>query len=165
MKGFLSIIFFLGYLNLAIPIVVAQQLDIKNIPVTYSIQLPDTVHAGKEVTFTTRLAILPGWHIYAPTDVNAQQGMVEAGLWFEVPKGISLTDPPKWPEPEGDGGYEVYRDSIRIRQKLYVNPDCNSGEFHINSTLRWQACEKYRCLAPQTKKIKATIYIKSLKKE
>ena len=60
-------------------------------PVTLAFVAPEKVRAGEATDLAVSFTMRPGWYIYAPTGRNAQQGMIETGVTFELPDGVLAT--------------------------------------------------------------------------
>ncbi len=130
-------------------------------PVSYTVQVPDTVMAGEQFLVSIVFDIAESWYIYAPTGNNTAQGMVETKINFELPEGITTVRKIKWPKPYSKGSYEVYEGKdITISQAFVTKPRLKSGSYGIKAKVRYQTCNENMCLPPIKEKFTIKVHIK-----
>ncbi len=130
-------------------------------PVSYTLQVPDTVMAGEQFLVSIVFDIAESWYIYAPTGNNTAQGMVETKISFELPEGITTVRKIKWPKPYPKGSYEVYKGKgIKISQPLVTSTKLKPGLYEIKAKIRYQKCNEDMCLSPIKEKFNIKVHIK-----
>lgn len=129
--------------------------------VQFTLQKPDEVQPGKEFQISILLSLQPDWYIYAPTENNAAQGMIETNVVFILPKGITRAGKIKLPEPHFKNGHEVYEGKdIAISQSLQASSSLEPGKYEIKGRVTWQTCNSKICLPPVTEEIVAVVNVK-----
>jgi DsbC/DsbD-like thiol-disulfide interchange protein len=132
-----------------------------NSVVQYTIQQPDEVNLGSKFQIGIIFTVQPGWYIYAPTGVNAAQGMIETNVIFSLPRGIVREGKVKLPDPHFKNGHEVYEgDSIMVSQVLKIGPGFKPGPYEIQGKITWQTCNSDICLPPTTDEIRILIQVR-----
>jgi hypothetical protein len=117
-------------------------------PVRITAKTPLEVNAGEEFTMKVLLEIRDSWYIYAPALANAQQGVAQASISFELPEGIAMEGKIEWPEPVAKDLYQVYFGKIELSQVFKVQPGTKPGLYKIKATLQYQGCNELSCLPP-----------------
>ncbi len=119
-------------------------------PVRITATTPLAVNAGEEFTIKILLDIQDSWYIYAPALANAQQGVAQACMSFELPDGIEMEGKIEWPEPVAKDLYQVYFGKIELSTVFKVKPGTMPGIYKIKATLQYQGCNQLSCI-PQSK--------------
>lgn len=139
----------------------SSQAQSKEGIVTFTVDKPSEVNRGDVFQIEVMFHVAPEWYIYAPTGLNAAQGMIETNVVFMLPKGIRRTGKMKLSEPVFKNGHEILEgDSIRMSQKLTVSESLKQGEYAIKGKVTWQTCNNDICLPPVTEEINAIIQVK-----
>jgi hypothetical protein len=135
-------------------------LSANSYPAAY--RLPDTLRVVQgsafvvPVTFSTE----EGWYLYAPTGVNASQGMIETNVICLPPKGIVRSGKPVVPEPHFKGGFEVYEGKdICFKQAFQADKDLEPGSYAIKVKVTYQACGNEVCMPPVTEERVVTVMV------
>jgi uncharacterized protein YyaL (SSP411 family) len=118
------------------------------------------VAAGGEIQFEVAIDIEREWHIYANGSSSPQYSPTVLEVTSALPlKNIDIQYPrPRNYQPDGvDESVSVYSDRGQIRVTATLDPSAPIGAGEIQLSLRYQACNDQRCLAPKT--IKMTIPI------
>jgi hypothetical protein len=128
--------------------------------VQYVLEKPDIVSRGKEFDVSVLFSVQPQWYIYAPTGVNAAQGMIETQVVFILPPGLSRVGKIKLPETTFKNGHEIYEGkNIAMTQTIRVPSDLSPGIYEIKGKVIWQTCNSDICLPPISDKISMTITV------
>jgi hypothetical protein len=114
---------------------------------------PATAAPGDTTEITVFVTIADGYHVMANP----------AGNEFFVPLVVSLADSacvtplaPDYPAPQAfrlEGTEEdlpTYAGTIAVGVRVIVAPDCAPGTHTVAGSLRYQACDRQRCLFPAT---------------
>jgi thiol:disulfide interchange protein DsbD len=108
----------------------------------------ETLAAGEEAVVEIRLAIEPGWHVYAPDSPK------DAGAPMEVePRGFELVGPLEGPPPAEafDPNFKkrtrTFEGDVVLRQRVRV-PSAGLPEGRPGIRLRAMACDARSCLPP-----------------
>jgi hypothetical protein len=156
MKAYMSVFFVL----LAEIAMTQEQISDSNV-VQYIIQQPGEVNRGTKFQIRVLFTVQYGWYIYAPTGINAAQGMIETNVIFSLPHGIVRDGKIKLPDPHFKNNHEVYEgDSIIVMRSLRTASDLKPGLYEINGKITWQTCNSEICLPPVTDEIKILVDIK-----
>ncbi|OFY44597.1 MAG: hypothetical protein A2X18_03205 [Bacteroidetes bacterium GWF2_40_14] len=145
---------FIGSINLC------RAQEQSKLPVKFTAKIPEVVHIGEKFNVNIFLDIQDSWYIYAPTGTNAEQGMLEASITFELPEGIVMEEKIQWPEPMVKDLYQVYMGKIKIRPLFKVQPETKSGLYKIKAKLRYQSCNSVFCLPPLEENLLIEVKIK-----
>jgi hypothetical protein len=120
---------------------------------------PATATVGDTVTVAVRMRIVPGWHTYAapgkgvPAEVTRIEdalpaGAKAAGAW-QLPAAL----------PHADGAAHYTGDVVFLREvTLEATP---AGEVEIPVTVSFQACDRERCLPPESVKLTARLEVRA----
>jgi thiol:disulfide interchange protein len=128
--------------------------------VKYDIKKPEEVRPGKQFKIDVLFSVQPEWYIYAPTGINAADGMIETKIIFQLPEGITRSGKMKLPKAVYKNGHEVYEGTnITMSQTLLVSPSLQPGEYEIRVRITWQSCNSVICLQPVTEEVTASIKI------
>ncbi|MDD4639700.1 MAG: FG-GAP-like repeat-containing protein [Bacteroidales bacterium] len=129
-------------------------------PVRITATTPLAVNAGEEFTAKILLNIGDSWYIYSPALANAQQGVAQACISFELPEGITIEGKIEWPEPVAKDLFQVYFGKIELSPVFKVQSGTKPGLYKIKVTLKYQGCNQLSCI-PQSKEelhIEVNIY-------
>lgn len=125
------------------------------------LDVPDQVSANTLFEVKVLLDIHPEWYIYAPTGVNAAQGMIETTVKFLLPTGMVRVGKIKSPEPLYKDGHEVYKGkNVIMVQTLRISPSVKPGEYAVKGIITWQACSSQICLPPTTEEIVVLVNVR-----
>lgn len=138
--------------------VIKVQAQTINSLASYTVENPREAKVSEAFSLSVVLKVEPGWYIYAPTGVNAEQGMIETDLVFTLPDGINRAGKLKLPETHFKSGYEVLEGKhIALTQPLRAT---HPGQYQIKARLTYQMCSISRCLPPVTEDLVAVVSIK-----
>jgi hypothetical protein len=138
----------------------AQIRDRESI-VQYTLQKPDEVKRGNTFQVSVVFSVQPEWYIYAPTGVNAAQGMIETQVVLLLPPGLSRLGKIRLPETTFKNGHEIYQgENIAMTQSIQAGPDLAPGVYEIKGKVIWQTCNSDICLPPVTREVAMAINIK-----
>jgi DsbC/DsbD-like thiol-disulfide interchange protein len=120
---------------------------------------------GSEFNVIVKLAIKPGWHIYAnPTGV-AEVGPSRLELHPESRKLVTIEQPVypagvvKVLASSGTEKVALYEKEAEIKAACKVAKDATPGSVAIKYTLSYQACNDNLCRAPALLEIPLTLKI------
>lgn len=123
--------------------------------VTYAVKTPEHIEAGKPFSIDIIFNVEPGWYIYAPTGVNADLGMIETNVRFNMPDGVVRNGNVSIPKPVLMNGHEIYEgQSITMSQSFKT---LKPGSYDVRGKVIWQTCSGYSCLPPVTDEFTLTI--------
>ena len=149
--GFLVLAVFPGFLS---PAVAEEQAVLK---------APDVVHLDHESSLTAVLYLDEPWYVYAPTGINAAQGLIELEVELEPVDGFTFASP-VYPTPVSYDTFEVlFGPTIEIKQPLRVERYAPAGAYTIHAGLTFQSCDGSICLPPQTVPLSVMIELKDAK--
>jgi hypothetical protein len=117
-------------------------------PVRVTAKTPIAVYAGEKFTVKIVLDIQEQWYIYAPARTNAEQGVTQASISFELPEGIAMEGKIEWPEPVAKDLYQVYFGERELNPVFKVLPGTKPGLYIIKAKLQYQGCNELSCLPP-----------------
>ena len=138
----------------------AQHNDTHADVVAYVIEKPGKVERGKKFQISVLFTTQPTWYIYAPTGNNTAQGMIESGVKFILPKGITRAGKMKIPKAIFKHGNEIYEGAgIRMTQEFVADASLKAGTYTIEAEVTWQTCNSEICLPPVKESSMATINI------
>jgi len=122
--------------------------------VKYTITNTQQVKRGEVFTVDVVFQIVPGWYIYAPTGVNAAQGMIETNVIYRLPEGFTRAGRPELPEAMFKNGHEIYEgDGVIMRQRFKTTDGLRPGKYAIHGKVTWQTCNNNICLPPVSEEI------------
>ena len=126
-------------------------------PVTLAFVAPEKVRAGDATDLAVSFTMRPGWYIYAPTGRNAQQGMIETGVTFELPDGVLATGGRRLPLHHFKGSYDIYEGADR----LWAQPveAAAPGRHEVVAKVTYQTCKVDLCLPPRTETLRTTLTV------
>jgi DsbC/DsbD-like thiol-disulfide interchange protein len=128
--------------------------------VRYTVNNPLPVKRGETFKIDIVFRIVPGWYIYAPTGVNAAQGMIETNVIYRLPEGLSRAGRPELPTPMFKNGHEVYEgDGVVMTQTFKASADLKPGTYTIKGKITWQTCNNNICLPPVSEEIVSEIQV------
>jgi uncharacterized protein YyaL (SSP411 family) len=124
----------------------------------------DKLPPGKTCKLLVQLQIIEGWHIHAnpPGDPDLDQEtdieLEESELGIELtklryPKGKSV------PRAPGEKPQSLYMGKVKVVGELEVPENAAGGEGELIVTVRFQACDDAKCLAPKKLKLKLPVKI------
>ncbi|MFQ6098400.1 MAG: DUF255 domain-containing protein, partial [Armatimonadota bacterium] len=123
-------------------------------PLTAAVFVPDEgFTAGGEADLRLRLVIDDGWHVNShepaqgdliPTSVAVEGDSITAVREVAYPRGTDLK------LPFEDEPLSVYDGEVWIRIAADVSDDAPPGPTKLRVSVRFQACDDRRCLAPKT---------------
>lgn len=129
--------------------------------VQYTLQKPDEVQRGKDFQVGVLFSVQPEWYIYAPTGINAAQGMIETQVVLMLPPGLSRIGKMRLPETSFKNGHEIYEGKdIVMSQSIRAAQDMAPGTYEIKGRVTWQTCNSNICLPPVSKEITIMINVK-----
>lgn len=134
-------------------------LDIKdNSNVSAVVSFPQKMRAGKNHYIELRVTLPEGWHAYADTEHNRQEGNIATEMKVEMPKGFKLL---------GKATNSSQEDELTGHFYLRQNFTCptesklkGQREFTVKVTLTYQICNGGSCLPPATVETTGTIKMK-----
>ena len=131
-------------------------------PVSLAVEGPGSALArGDEGTLRLVLSIDAPWYIYAPTGLNADQGMVEASVEMRRSDQVQFRDA-TFPEAIPFGEFDVLMDErVEIIQPFRVRTGAAPGETVIQGRFEYQACKAEFCLPPERLGFKTKINVKA----
>lgn len=119
--------------------------------------------AGDTFEFVIQARTLSGWHIYAvdkPTGIS-----IPTSLDLVLPQGVLAASDWKYPKAEvhatAQGASFVYRGPMTFTRELQLADDAKAGVYDIVCQLRFQACDAFSCLSPETVELSATVEVDS----
>ena len=117
-------------------------------PLTYDVPKSVSGKVGEAAELVVTFDVIPGWYCYAPTESNKTQGAVATVVEFELPEGISIGDA-KTPFPHAKGPYQIFEgEGIDYVHQIKIRDDVKPGNYTIAGKIRFQVCNKDRCLVP-----------------
>ena len=128
-----------------------------------------TVAPGQRIRLTLDLDLLPDMHVYAP----GVEGYIPIEWKMQDPE-IFHVQAAVFPHPEKlylraiDETVPAYRGHFRLVRDITIPPESKvksaldrSGEFTVDGTLRYQACDDRVCYIPQTMRLQWTLRYQS----
>jgi hypothetical protein len=129
-------------------------------PVVLSVVVrPAAATVGDTVTVAVRMKIAPSWHTYAAAGKGAPA--VVTRVEDALPTGAKAAGAWQLPEalPHADGGAHYTGDVVFLRDvKLEATP---AGTIELPVTVSFQACDRERCLPPETVKVTARLEVRA----
>jgi hypothetical protein len=120
------------------------------------------VPVGGAFTFDVPFEIDRSWHIYANPASSPQYVPTTLEVTSERPlRDVMIRYPrPRSYQPEGvEETVAVYSDRGRIRVSAKLDSTAPIGPAEIQLSLRYQACNDQRCLAPKTIRVTLPIQV------
>jgi hypothetical protein len=120
---------------------------------------PAAAAVGDTVTVAVRMTIAPGWHTYAAAGPGG--AAVATRLGDALPAGAKAEGPWRPPagEPQPNGGAAYTGDVVFLRTvRLEAVPP---GALEVPLTVSFQACDRERCLPPETVKLTARVEVRA----
>ncbi len=118
----------------------------------------DTVHAGQRIALVLDLELKPNMHVYAPS----VEGYIPIE-WKMNPSPAFVAHAATYPKPEIlflpaiDEKVPVYKDHFQLVRDITLGTEAQikpaldaQGQFTIEGTLRYQACDDRLCYIPQS---------------
>ena len=128
-------------------------------PVTLAFVAPEKFRAREATDLAVSFTMRPGWYIYAPTGRNAQQGMIETSVTFELPDGVLATGGRRLPLHHFKGPYDIYEGADRLwAQPVEAGAP---GPHEIVAKVTYQTCRDDLCLPPRTETLRTTLTVDS----
>jgi len=125
-----------------------------------------TVSPGDTAILGIVLDMAPGWHVQAGAELNHPDATYPTSIRVAVPEGWSA-ESARWPAPEvftvGEGALALRvagnEGRILAAVPIRVPADAAPGEYTIEATIEYQACDDQTCEMPQEVSASATITI------
>ncbi len=129
-------------------------------PVSY--RSPDTINVKADSSFTISVAfdVENSWYIYAPTGNNAEKGMVETNVIYQLPKGFTRKGKMQQSKFHYKGGFEVFEGKdIGMTQEFVVDKDLSPGNYIVKAKITYQTCKDQICLPPRTENVDIKVVV------
>lgn len=116
----------------------------------------DGAHAGKPLRAAVVVTVQEGWHVNAHEPL--EPFLIPTALSVEPIEGITIVDT-VYPEPEmvkfsfSEDLLAVYEHEFAIGIVLDVAEDLSPGDYALEGTLKYQACNDRQCWAPATRAV------------
>jgi hypothetical protein len=124
------------------------------------------VAPGQRIALTLDLEMKPGMHVYAP-GVGSSYIPIE---WKMADSDLAKVHPVTYPNPEIlflpaiNEKVPVLKDKVRLVREVTIGPDAKvkaavdgNGQFTLEGTLAYQACDDRMCYFPQQMPLKWTL--------
>ena len=117
-------------------------------PVNVEVVAPESVAPGTPFQIEVRLELERGWYLYAPTGVNAGQGLIETSVSMRDHEYAQFADA-RFPEPISFGAYDILTgEVVSLLQPVRFHPRTPSGDMLIRGMVEYQTCDGDTCLPP-----------------
>jgi thiol:disulfide interchange protein DsbD len=120
-----------------------------------------SVRPGQRISLTLEIELKPGMHVYAPS----VEGYIPIE-WSMAPNDAIVAHPVVNPPskmlhlPAIDETLPVYGGRFRLVRDISIANDAKlKGEFTIEGTFRYQACDDRMCYVPKTVPLKWTLKV------
>ena len=147
-----AIAFFAGLLAIASA---QTTVETRHLRITASANA-DQARPGQRLSLTLEIELKPGMHVYAPS----VEGYIPI-QWSMAPNDAIVAHPVVTPPskmlhlPAIDETLPVYGGKFRLVRDITISKDAKlSGEFTIEGTFRYQACDDRMCYVPKTVPLK-----------
>lgn len=128
----------------------------------------DGVRSGGTIRVAVDAEITEGWHVHSNTPYDPT--LIPTVLSFEENEPFDVS---AFAYPEGfdarfsfsDEVLSVYEEHFTIGAVVEVAPETAPGEYTLNGSLRWQACNDETCLFPQDTPVEIAIRVVSDKEQ
>jgi len=128
-------------------------------PVSVEVTAPRQVQPGAPFDLEVRLSLQRGWYVYAPTGVNAEQGLIETAVRMRDHQYAQFA-PSRFPDPIALGAYDILAgQDVRIHQPVRLHPRTPSGESLIRGVVAYQTCDGDTCLPPVEHPIRVRVQV------
>ena len=121
-----------------------------------------TVHPGNTTTIKVMMDIDDGWHLYAENPASEflepSRVTVEANEQFVIGKTKSPS-PESITDPILKQRIDIYAGQVEFEVPLTISPEAKLGKIPVTINIKTQACDKNRCLPPQSTKFELTLQI------
>lgn len=116
--------------------------------ISYRIELPAEIEAGKEYTAKVVFSFAEGWHGYSGDKANVAQGFIPTTAEFIFPNGI------KAGKISPSSGSLVYEGKGLTFSQTFTCPPIpkavkSGGELSVTVKIQWQVCDSSTCLPPE----------------
>lgn len=129
-------------------------------PVSYFTDAIAPVRRGESFTASVHFVIRTPWYLYAPTGINADQGVIESSVTWLLPADIVRDGRPRLPATHFKNGFEVMSGSDEvITQKFRTLQSARVGTYQIKGRIVWQSCSDQLCLPPVADEIVLNITV------
>jgi hypothetical protein len=132
-----------------------------------------TVHWGERIALVLDIDLKPGMHVYAPE----VKGYIPV-QWHIAETTAFRAQPPVWPGARNlylkaiDETVPVYKGRFRVVAEISTGTDAQvkpllnpNGDFVVESSFRYQACDDRECYLPQTIPLKWTLHYTDLDRQ
>ena len=127
-------------------------------PLAFTAEIGEPTAAGEEGRIRLVLSLQESWYIYAPTGLNAAQGMIETAIEMTANEYVQFADA-VFPAPRDRGGYSVFAgEEIVIIQPFRVRPRTEPGDYRVRGAIDYQTCDDEICLPPD--RVEFTVVIR-----
>ena len=132
---------------------------------TYGVTCLNTAKAGDSIQVVVTINIEPGWHVYAPLEVNKLQRMQVTQVQFgPLPAGFKRKGALLVPAAVQQGAYAVYKgENHRFIQTFLIDKKAQTLSIVLKGKLTYQACNDLTCYPPITEKFEKQIEIHGFK--
>ena len=124
----------------------------------FAAETPEPTAASEEGEIRLFLSLQESWYIYAPTGLNAAQGMIETAVEMTPSDHVQFADA-VFPAPRDRGGFSVFAgEEIVIIQPFRVRPRTEPGDYRVRGAIDYQTCDDEICLPPD--RVEFTVVIR-----
>ena len=128
-------------------------------PLAFTAETPEPAAVGAEGEIRLVLSLEEPWYIYAPTGLNAAQGMIETAVEMTPSDHVQFAAA-VFPAPRDLGGFSVLAgDEIVVIQPFRVRPRTEPGEYRVRGAIDYQTCDDEICLPPDRVEFTVTIRV------
>ncbi len=128
-------------------------------PVNMDMYIPRQLNQGENAEISLNINIQDGWYIYAPTGKNAEQGMKETIVSFNVPEQLETIGEAQLPFHKFKGSYDIFTGPQITVKQFIGTANVDPGEYEISCEVTYQTCRDDLCLPPKTVTLTASVSV------
>lgn len=122
----------------------------------------DHAIAGQRISLTLDIELKPGMHVYAP---GVEGGYIPIDWKMEGAQPAEYPPARKLHLPAIDETVPVYQGNFRLVRDFTVPKTAKPGDFSIEGTLRYQACDDRMCYNPVNVPLRWTLRVEPMDRQ
>jgi hypothetical protein len=142
------------------PAIVSEKPQTAGDPVGVQLKVSEgEYHPGHSFEVSVVLRVAPGYEIH---DLDSPPPTLPTRLDLELPAGFRALGEWSVPEPvrsQMPDGHPVYMGEAAFTRKVGIADNVEPGQYRLNCSIRYQACNIRQCLAPKECHLSAAVSV------